>query len=181
MGRDKAMIEVTGVPLLRRVYNAVAASPAIDRVCIITPWPEQYRSILPAHCQFILERAPDQGPLRAFAQGLTVVSSEWVLLLACDLPNVSTLAISDWIDGLPSIDSHSIAYLPRNPNKGWEPLSGFYRQSCSDVLSTYLNRGGKSFQDWLKLEIVTELAIADPRWLVNCNTPADLASISPEI
>ncbi len=181
MGRDKAMIEIAGVPLMRRIYDLVAASKNIDSIYVITPWPEKYRSILPSDCNFILEQQPHQGPMMAFTQGLDQISTAWIFLLACDLPNLSTLAIESWINDLSLIDNQTIAYLPRNPVKGWEPLCGFYRHTCHDLAIEYIKTGGRSFQSWLKLNIVTELLIADPRWLVNCNTPADLAMISPDI
>jgi molybdenum cofactor guanylyltransferase len=181
MGRDKAMIEIAGVPLIRRIYDLVAGSNKIDSIYVITPWPEKYRSILPSDCHFILEQQPHQGPLMAFSQGLTQINVAWILLLACDLPNLSTLAIESWIDHLPLIDSQTIAYLPQNISKGWEPLCGFYRQNCHQSAIEYINRGGRSFQNWLKLNVVTELAITDSRWLVNCNTPADLALISQDL
>lgn len=174
MGRDKAMIEIAGVPLIRRIYDRVAASKNIDSIYVITPWTEKYRSILPSDCNLILEQQPHQGPLMAFSQGLKQINTRWVCLLACDLPNLSTLAIDAWIDQLPLVDSHSIAYLPRNHTKGWEPLCGFYRQNCHESAIEYINSGGRSFQNWLKLNVVTELVIADPRWLINCNTPEDL-------
>jgi molybdenum cofactor guanylyltransferase len=181
MGSDKAAIEIAGVPLIRRIYDVVAAGKSVDRIYVITPWPEKYRSILPPNCNFILERQPHHGPLVGFSQGLAEVKATWVLLLACDLPNLSTLAIESWIDNLPLIDSQTIAYLPRNPAKGWEPLCGFYRQMCHDSAIAYINAGGRSFQAWLKLNLVEELVITDPRWLINCNTPADLAMISNDL
>jgi molybdenum cofactor guanylyltransferase len=181
MGRDKAKIEIDGVPLLRRIYDVVAACESLDAIYVVTPWLERYRSILPDDCNFILEQPPHQGPLVAFSQALAEITSEWVLLLACDLPNLSTPIIQAWIARLPAVDSQSIAYLPRHIPKGWEPLCGFYRQNCHESSIEYIENGGQSFQDWLKMNIVTELAIADPLWLANCNTPADLELLFPQM
>jgi molybdenum cofactor guanylyltransferase len=190
MGRDKATIEIGGIPLLRRIYDVVASCRDLDGVAIdanspqlspqiyvVTTWAERYQSILPVSCQFISEQQPGQGPLIAFTQGLAEISSTWVLLLACDLPNLSTEIVQAWIDRLPSIPAESIAYLPKHSHKGWEALCGFYRQICRPSLLEYISNGGQSFQGWLKLNVVTELIIADPICLANCNTPADLASI----
>ena len=181
MGRDKAMIEIAGVPLIRRIYDVVATCVDLGQIYVVTPWPEQYQQILPADCNFILEQQPHQGPFVAFTQGLAKISTNWLLLLACDLPNLSTPAIQTWIDSLPSIDPQSIAYLPRHVSKGWEPLCGFYRQICRDSAIEYIDNGGRSFQGWLKMQVVTELVVADPLFLINCNTPADLAAIIQNI
>jgi molybdenum cofactor guanylyltransferase len=177
MGRDKAMIEIAGVPLIRRIYDVVATCVALDQIYVVTPWPEQYRPVLAPSCNFILEQQPHHGPLMAFSQALAEINANWLLLLACDLPNLSTPIIQSWIDSLPSIDHQNIAYLPRHMSKGWEPLCGFYRQICRDSAIEYIDNGGRSFQGWLKMQIVTELVVADPLCLTNCNTPADLAAI----
>jgi molybdenum cofactor guanylyltransferase len=177
MGRDKATIEIDGIPLIRRIYDAVAGCQNLDRISVVTPWALRYQSILPVSCEFIPEQPPDRGPLIAFSQALAAVTSTWVLMLACDLPNLSTPVLQSWIDGLPSISPQSIAYLPKHLDKGWEPLCGCYRQICRQSLLDYIDSGGRSFQGWLKQQVVTELVIANPLWLANCNTPADLASI----
>ena len=190
MGRDKATIEIDGVPLIRRIYDVVAACQEPHRfapdpearlpspqIYVVTPWAQKYRSILPVTCYFIPEQQPHQGPLVAFSQGLAMTSSTWVLLLACDLPHLSTSVIQSWIDELPSVGLESIAYLPKHLDKGWEPLCGFYRQICHPWLLEYIDGGGQSFQGWLKLHPVTELVVTDPLCLSNCNTPADLARI----
>jgi molybdenum cofactor guanylyltransferase len=196
MGRDKATIDIAGVPLIRQIYNAVAAcrdvvdaatdeqriltdeTPSLGgHIYVITPWVQKYRSLLPTTCQFIPEQQPHSGPLVAFSQGLESIESTWVLLLACDLPNLTTPVVQTWIDGLPSVPAQSIAYLPRHTFKGWEPLCGFYRQSCQRSATEYLAAGGQSFQGWLKQQPVTELIVSDPHWLLNCNTPADLEKI----
>jgi molybdenum cofactor guanylyltransferase len=181
MGRDKAAIEIAGVPLIRRIYDVVVTCVDLGQIYVVTPWSEQYRQILPADCNFILEQQPHQGPLIAFSQALAEINATWFLLLACDLPNLSTPVIQSWIDRLPSIDHQSIAYLPRHVSRGWEPLCGFYRRICHESAIEYIDRGGRSFQGWLKMQVVTELVIADPLCLVNCNTPADLAAIIQNI
>jgi molybdenum cofactor guanylyltransferase len=189
MGRDKATIEIDGVPLLRRIYNAAAGCQVVGAdlmtstqrrspaVYIVTPWQERYQSILPIESNLITEQQPHQGPLIAFTQALTEIKSTWVLLLACDLPNLSTPTIQTWIDQLPSMPPESIAFLPKHTPKGWEPLCGFYRSICHHSLREYIHDGGTSFQGWLKMNLVTELIITNPTDIANCNTPADLASI----
>lgn len=187
MGRDKAMIEIDGVPLIRRIYDVVVSCQMPEmmvgddrrsppQVYVLTPWIDRYQSILPVGCNFLLEQQPDLGPISAFAQGLTAITASWILLIACDLPNLSTSIIQAGIDRLPSISAQSIAYLPKH-EKGWEPLCGFYRHICHHSAIEYINAGGKSFQNWLKTQIVTEFVIADPTYLANCNTPTELATI----
>lgn len=176
MGRDKATIEIAGVPLIRRIYDVVAAIPEIGSIHVVTPWAQRYRPLLPNTCDFIAELQPDRGPLVGFAQGLAQIESDWMLLLACDLPNLTTRYICDWITGLATVPASSIAYLPKH-ERGWESLCGFYRQDCRASLISHIDAGGRSFQGWLATQQVMELKIAEPDCLANCNTAADLAKV----
>lgn len=188
MGRDKALIPIQGVPLLGRVCGIAEA--CADRVYIVTPWPERYQHLILPRCQFIQElpfSAPSpsspsspssspfpQGPVVGFAQGLAQVQTEWVLLLACDLPRLEIEVLQEWIAGLDGVEEGAIAALVHNP-KGWEPLCGFYRRRCLPQLLEFINQGGRSFQQWLQRHSVQVLSLSEPKMLFNCNTPEDLA------
>ncbi|WP_107668944.1 molybdenum cofactor guanylyltransferase [Cyanothece sp. BG0011] len=177
MGQDKALIEVRGVPLLQRTATLIQgyANP----VYVITPWVERYQRIVPSRCHLLQEVCPSgetQGPLVGFAQALSYVKTEWVLLLACDLPNLTIQCIEAWLQQLPETSDHVIACLPRH-QKGWDPLCGFYRSSCLTSLEGFIEQGGRSFQQWLHPQSVQELLVSDRSVLFNCNTPMDLKDI----
>ncbi len=193
MGEDKALLTIDGVPLLRLVCDI--ASALCDPVYVVTPWPEHYQGLLPANCQFIQEvplpseSASDvvssstkvtsplrHGPLVGFAQGLAQVQTNWVLLLACDLPRLQVEVLQNWAVGLDSVAEEVIALLTHHA-KGWNPLCGFYRYSCLPALTDYINQGGRSFQHWLAQHSVQLLPLTDAQMLFNCNTPADFASV----
>lgn len=171
MGQDKALLPIQGVPLLQLVYEIAIA--LCDQVYVVTPWPERYQNLLPA-CRFIQEVPPAHGPLVGFAQGLAQVETDWVLLLACDLPRLQVEVLQDWAGGLDSVKNEVIALLTHHP-KGWNPLCGFYRRSCLPALTDFINQGGRSFQHWLGQHPVQALPLPDAQMLFNCNTPADLA------
>ncbi len=177
MGRDKALIAINGVPMLTRV--CVAALACADPVYILTPWPERYRAIAPAACQWLAEARPADstqataGPLLALAQGLAQVHTEWVLVLACDLPRINGESVQQWSHQLAQA-TEEIAVLPLG-EKGWEPLCGFYRRDGLERLQGAISQGTRSFQQWLAGELVKPLQVEDPAVLLNCNTLADLA------
>lgn len=116
------------------------------------------------------------SPLVGFAQGLSHVKTEWVLLLACDLPRLRVEVLRHWATLLDSVDSKAIALLTHQ-DKGWNPLCGFYRCSCQSGLTHYINSGGRSFQGWLAQHSVQVLPLPDAQMLFNCNTPADYEEI----
>ncbi|MBK1986054.1 molybdenum cofactor guanylyltransferase [Sphaerospermopsis aphanizomenoides BCCUSP55] len=172
MGEDKALIIIQGKPLLEKVGNV--AKNFTDTIYIVTSWPERYQNLDLNGCEFIQENPSNtQGPLVGFAQGLEKIQTEWVLLLACDLPNLRVEVLQDWVKRLHNVEAENIACLVKN-TKGWEPLCGFYRSSCLPLLLDFINQGGRSFQKWLKLYPVANLPLLEPDMLLNCNTPDDL-------
>jgi len=176
MGQDKALLPIQGVPLLQLVCDVAQSCTRL--VYIVTPWPERYQ-LLPA-CQFIREVPSPQphGPLVGFAQGLVQVKTDWVLLLACDLPRLRVEVLQDWASELNNVNPETSALLPRHA-KGWEPLCGFYRRSCLPTLTDFINQGGSSFQQWLTQISVQLLPLPeDDQMLFNCNTPTDLEVIN---
>jgi molybdenum cofactor guanylyltransferase len=179
MGQDKALIAPKGVPLLRQLCDV--ALNCASEVYVVTPWPERYQTILPNACRIIREvplpgETATHGPLVGFAQGLAQIETDWVLLLACDLPNLQVNVLQDWVGELENTAREAIALLPRQA-KGWEPLCGFYRRQCLPMLAEFIDRGGRSFQRWLAQHPVQELSVSDSHMLFNCNTPADLNAI----
>ncbi|MBD2295793.1 molybdenum cofactor guanylyltransferase [Anabaena sphaerica FACHB-251] len=172
MGKDKALIPIQGIPLLEKVCNV--AKSCTDTIYIVTLWPDRYQNLQLPGCEFIQENLSNtQGPLVGFTQGLEKVKTEWVLLLACDLPNLRVEVLQDWVNRLDNVETENIACLVKN-TQGWEPLCGFYRSHCLPLLLDFLNQGGRSFQEWLKLYPVAHLPLSEPDMLFNCNTPEDL-------
>lgn len=174
MQKDKALLKINGTPLLTKIYHI--AQQCTDQVYIMTPWAEKYASILPIHCNFIDESSSFQGGLMAFAKALNYIDSDWILLLACDLPFLTVNEIKNWINSLFNISENTIAFLPRN-EKGWECLCGFYRRNCQDSLQQSIKAGNRSFQRWLNQEIVEELVVQNEQIFFNCNTPQDYEKV----
>jgi molybdenum cofactor guanylyltransferase len=189
MGQDKALMLVNGVPLLQRVCDmAVSCS---DRAYIITGQAQNYQHLpISNQCQFLSE--PDrQGPLMGFYFGLcqlapqVLANRDWILLLACDLPNLQARELQRWASQLPQLSETVLAYLPKyfasdtNPShKQWEPLCGFYRHACLTSLKQFITDGGRSFQRWLDRIEVAEIPNVQPSMLFNCNTPQDFSELT---
>lgn len=181
MGTDKALLKINGKSILQKICE-VASECRANPVYIVTPWQERYTSInLPKQCRFIDELEP-KSPLTGFFLGLSYflkadLKTDWTLLLACDLPNLKSDVIESWSEKLVTLPSEAIAYLPKTSthlnHKIWEPLCGFYRNSCLDSLKAYIQEGEHSFQTWLSRSVVAEIPNVDLQMLFNCNTPDD--------
>lgn len=189
MGQDKALIATGQETLLLRTCRV--ASESCERVAVITSNPEQYQVHLPDWVEIILETPLPvqaesyQGPLVGMLQAmkalarqapLTTVetnSRRWLLVLACDLPNLSAPILEDWQQLVKGQPQHVGACLPQRQGR-WEPLCGFYRFTYQDSIQRYIDQGGRSFQGWLNRQSVTRLPLADEKMLFNLNTPEDL-------
>jgi molybdopterin-guanine dinucleotide biosynthesis protein A len=174
MGRDKALLSFQGLSFLENI--CLIAQDCAVQVSVITPWPERYQLIIPQCCQIINEPLPTRGPLLAFALALTFVSTDWVLLLPCDLPLLTPPIIQAWSRLLDTVPENAIALVPRCSDR-WEPLCAFYHRRCLASLQSYIQQGGTSFQKWLNVSVVEELIIDNSEILFNCNTPEDLEII----
>jgi len=170
MKQDKALLEFTGKPLLLKIYDL--AQQCTNLVYVVTPFKYQYKSILPVNCLFIEELIPFQSPLIAVVNSLEYLNSEWVLLLACDLPLLTVDEVKNWLTFLPNLSAETVAFLPPN-TKGWECLCGFYRLEYLTKLQDFANQGETSLQKWLKNQIVAPIPIKNNQVLFNCNTLAD--------
>lgn len=182
MGRDKALISWDGIPMLQCVCG-VAAS-CCDRVYVYAPWPERYREIVSDRAAFLIESNPGRGPLVALAEGLSQLTDKgkpetpaiaWILLLACDLPQLETEKLQHWIAQLPQLPPTTLAWVPRR-NELWEPLCGFYRPTVKASLDEFIQQGGRSFQRFLSRLPAEPLRVGerDAPMLWNCNSPEDL-------
>ena len=178
MGQDKALLKIGDRTMLSKICSV--AAEVSNNIYVIAPWIEKYRSFLSPNCQLVKEElvlnAKSNAPIIGFVRALQLVETEWVLLLACDLPYLSSSQVKQWLPSLTTVLPTEIALLPSN-YKGWEALCGFYRCSCLSSLESYINSGGKSFQSWLKQHSVRELYLEDRRCLFNCNTPKDWQAI----
>ncbi|GBO53371.1 molybdopterin-guanine dinucleotide biosynthesis protein MobA [Pseudanabaena sp. lw0831] len=183
MGRDKALLEINGETLLLKTCRTALQVSAA--VYIVARSQEQYQEAISYNQpQFsvVIDQQFD-GALVGFWQGIQAISSpvDWILLLACDLPNLQGDILQLWASQLANLSETAIAYLPRyvdeRSQKQWEPLCGFYRWQCQDSLREFINNGGRSFQKWLSIQEVIEIENAPLAMLFNCNTPDDFRSI----
>ncbi|OIP72167.1 MAG: hypothetical protein AUK48_11395 [Oscillatoriales cyanobacterium CG2_30_44_21] len=191
MGTDKALLEIDGETLLAKVCHV--ASQVTESVYVVVRSCEQYQAAIASSEYISVVDRQLTGALVGFLQGLEVIAHtpdsinpDWILLLACDLPNLKSDVLKTWAAQLADLPEDAIAYLPKHiardqeladgqiKSKQWEPLCGFYRWECQKSLMEFVEGGGRSFQKWLKTQQVIEIAKVDANILFNCNTVADL-------
>ena len=202
MGIDKALLPMPHrQPLLLNTVQI--AQQVATEVAVVTPWPSRYRTLLaPTNALLIQEPSlphppnnvldtaysdtahrdkPSAGPLSGFAYGWQHVSTEWCLLLACDLPYLDADALAqwwNWIELLPELDSPMASLVARR--RGWQPLCGFYHRRCLPSLNRYLATAQRGFQPWLQQVSVARYDNISTQMFFNCNTPVEWSAVIGE-
>jgi len=173
-GRDKSQLQIDGRTILERQVDALDG--LVARI-----WLVGYRSSPPKGLPLtvLADRRAERGPLGGLDAALAAAGEDDVLLLACDLPNVTRPMLAHLIRRRGSAD----AVVPRTEH-GYHPLCAVYAQSCRAPVERRLEEGALRMQDLLselKVQNVDESELnafgeAD-RLLANLNTLADLDAL----
>ena len=171
-GQDKSALIVDGLRFIDRQQHAL--SPLTDRIVLIGA-----RDARTAPLPVEDDRWPGAGPLGGLATALSTATTDRVLVLACDLPCVTT----EFLAFLADVDPRGAAVVPVCDDR-WQPLCAFYARHTVATFVAALSRGERAVAP-----VVSQLGprlIARGEWapfdrtgslLANVNTPDDLARI----
>jgi molybdenum cofactor guanylyltransferase len=179
MGRDKALLEIGGVPLVIRTARLI--QPLVGEFTVIGP-PERYT---PHGLEVVPDHFENVGPLGGIATALRISRREWNVILGCDLPYLT----ASWLEWLiaRALRSRADAVLPET-SRGLEPLCALYRSSVAPVVAAAVARGVRKVTDGLAdftVETTPERewsSIASGEVLFrNVNTPQDFEKVRIEL
>ncbi|AKH97693.1 molybdenum cofactor guanylyltransferase [Halanaeroarchaeum sulfurireducens] len=176
---DKAVADVAGEPMIRRVVSTVA--PLVDDI-VVNVRTDQRRSIetaladLDVQYGFAFDDVPDRGPLAGMVVGLERSAAEYTLVVACDMPFVDR----KFVETLFERANGTEAAIPveRGEDGEWlQPLQAVYETDRTlRVTSEALEDGIESpatAVGRLSFDAVPVSGDGE-RWsLRNVNTPAD--------
>jgi len=175
---DKAVADLAGAPMIRRVVDRVA--PAVDAV-VINCRPAQREAIAAAldgaavPVTFAEDDYPDEGPMAGMATGLRAVEGEYAFVVACDMPFVDP----GFVDYLFERAAGHDAAVPR-PEQWFETTHAVYRaaamaEACEAALAEGEERIVAPLFE-LDFVVVDADEVRDhgtPHTFENCNTEAD--------
>lgn len=148
MGRDKARLEIGGVPMIvrtaRLVRSVAGSAVAVGARRMCERW----------GLRAIPDDWPGAGPLGAIATALRASETEWNLILACDLPYLTGPWLSFLVER--ALGSDRDAILPRSQG-GAEPLCAMYKKSCEAPIWLALDQGVR--------KVTLGLAHLDMEWI----------------
>jgi molybdopterin-guanine dinucleotide biosynthesis protein A len=171
MGRDKALLPLGASSLLQRVMDV--AAPLSDQRLLVTNSPASHAAFAWPQKADI---APDKGPLGGLYTALTHSKTDHLLLLACDLPYLSTPFLRFLYQ---QIDDEHQAFVPDSP-AGLQPLCAIYNRSILASVGQAIDLNQLGMRRLLATLNIRAITAAqwqpyDPedRLFTNLNTPED--------
>lgn len=167
MGTDKALLPFRGRTLVEHI--AAAVRDAAGSVTIIGD-PQRYGRL---GMRVLPDERPGFGPLGGVVTALATGSAEWSLVVACDVPDVTSAFLIELLDAAQSSSGHE-CLVPRSP-AGLEPLCAAWHISALPKLRCALEAGHLKMKE-VVLKLETRICpVADARLFRNMNTAGDWA------
>jgi len=170
MGRNKALLDLGGRPLIARVVERLAVVCA--EVLVVAGDVEPYGEL---GVPLVEDRFRGVGVLGGLHAGLEAAAHELALAVGCDMPFLRPdllQAFARWADGF------DVAILRQGEQV--EPLHGAYRRTCLPAIETAIQAGRRriiSFFQHVQVRYVMpeEVIPFDPglRSFRNVNTPQE--------
>lgn len=120
MGRDKALIEMDGRTLLDRALDLL--EPQVQELLVVGD-PEKYAHVGPF---VIADDVPGIGPLGGIITAMRYASNDRLLIIACDMPNLTPSLLSFLKAAFP-VDGYAL--VPACDGRP-EPLAAAYHRKC---------------------------------------------------
>ncbi|HSH39763.1 MAG TPA: molybdenum cofactor guanylyltransferase [Chthoniobacterales bacterium] len=175
MGTDKAFVELNGVPLWRRQLQLLEELHPHE-LFIAGPAHEEWQE---TNGVIISDAEPNAGPLAGIVAALKRCSAQLLLVIAVDLPHISSRYLSELLDSCAADRGAVPSYGER-----CEPLAAVYPRCSLSLGERCLASRDLSVQRFAARCVSEGLAIekeitADERPLfLNMNTPDDLLAAS---
>jgi molybdopterin-guanine dinucleotide biosynthesis protein A len=172
MGRDKALIEFEGSALAVRIAECVRK--VAGSVTLIGP-PERYRNL---GYNVIADRASGYGPMGGVYTALVSTHSEWNLIVACDMPFITTDLLEALFADAESGPSTADCIVPETVTEpgrpgGIDPLCAVYQRRCASPARRAIDRNILKMHDFVSTLRCRRHPVADPTPLANFNLPTD--------
>jgi len=139
MGADKAMTEIAGKPMAAHIVETL--DPLFSDILISV---REFRTdvTLPQ----VIDRSSERGPMVGIKSALEAVQTDWLFVIACDMPFVSAELIHHLASERGDQDANDnydviLPYVCDRP----QPLFGFYaKKRCLPMMEIRLAAGQRS-------------------------------------
>ncbi len=171
MGQPKhALTTPSGGDLLASAWHVLTA------VCEGPVWVSRRDSTPSPQYPEVVDRFPGLGPLAGIEAALSQCRQEWLCVLAVDLPFVPTRLFVSLYEASQR-QQHTAVVYPTIPGGRHQPLAALWHVGAHSVLKDFLASGqAPRVQSVMERLPSVAVAINEPDWLLNVNTPDDWAA-----
>lgn len=174
MGKNKAFIEIEGVPIIQSIHNLFKT--IFSEILIVTNEVELFQDF---EAKIHRDLIPDQGALGGLYTAIYYSSFPHAFCVACDMPFLKGSVIRYLIEKIGDYD----VVVPKTKD-GLQPLHAIYSKNCLDPIRKIMEQKQFKIIDFypmVKVNIVEEnefrsLDLARESFL-NVNTPEELRLI----
>ena len=171
MGKNKAFIEIDGVPIIQRIQSLFKT--LFSEILIVTNEVDLFQNL---QAKIHRDLIPGQGALGGLYTGIYYSSFQHAFCVACDMPFLKGPVIRYLIQKINDYD----VVVPRTKD-GLQPLHAIYSRNCLDPIRKIMEQKQFKIIDFypmVKVNIVEEngfrsLDSARESFL-NVNTPEEL-------
>ncbi len=171
MGKNKAFIQVEGIPIIERIHNLF--TELFQEVIIVTNEKDLFSNF---NSKIYSDLIPDKGALGGLYTGIVWSSFYYSFCVACDMPFIKRSLVQYLIENVANED----VIIPRTKD-GLQPLHAIYSKNCIDPIRRSIEEGKSKIidiYDEVNVKIVDERNFLsfDPgrESFINVNTPEEL-------
>jgi len=172
MGTNKAFVELAGKPLIQHILERTANLEQAETI-LVTNTPDEY-----AHLKLpmVADVVPDKGALGGIYTAIRQSKTSYVLVIACDMPFISTELLrymiaqaNDYDVIVPRVDGYPQGLHAIYSKSCLQPIEAQFEKNELKVISFYSKVRVRYFDedDYAKFDLNLVA-------LMNINTPEDL-------
>ncbi len=171
-GRNKALIEIAGMPIIQRTINLM--KDLFEEILLVTNSPGDFAEY-GREATIITDVVKGVGPLGGIHSALSYTTKEAVFFIACDMPMVHNALIKQQINFFNS--SKCDVLVPR-VGSYIEPLHAIYSSSIKENITSFVKESSNyAVKSFLKTVNKKYVDVENNEMFANINTPVDLEKI----
>ena len=166
MGFDKALLSVNNTYVLLETYQKLAT--IFESVVLVTDDCRKFPAVF-SNCHMWEDEYSEQGPLGGIVTALEKMTTDFLFVTACDIPNISVKDISRLVSE--AMDNDVVLFAK---GEKYETLCARYSNRCLPIFKEQLDNNQYRIRanfDQLRLKV---LAVSETNKLHNVNRPEEL-------
>ena len=167
MGRDKARVDVGGLPLIERLAGQLR--PTFTAIYIAAAEAQAFDE---AGARVIPDAERLGGPLAAIGNALAQIPEDRCFVVACDTVDVPLDVVAKLIDASEGNDGA----IARTPDGRAQPLFGVYCPTVIPIVQALLEEGERSMMALVKRAAFGSVDV-DENTLRTFNTPEEFTAV----